>query len=134
MILTTTLVVLLLIPIGAYWVNKKLLSGKLRNVSISAISAISAICVYAFILAGVAYIEYKLDAELAAFDLNGDGIFSGNEITPEQGKAMYRVIADTGRTFAPFTGAIFSVIYFLSIWLLLSIIAWVGKWRESRNT
>ena len=129
--LATTLVVLLLIPIGVNWVNKKLLSGKLRNVSISAISAI---CIYAFILAGVAYIEYKLDAELAAFDLNGDGIFSGNEITPEQGKAMYRVIADTGRTFAPFTGAIFSVIYFLSIWLLLSIIAWVGKWRESRNT
>ena len=131
MSLITTLVVLLLIPIVAYGVNERLLAGKLRTVSVSAISAA---CVYAFILASVAYIEYKLDAELAAFDLNGDGIFSGSEITPEQEKAMYRVVADTGRTFAPFTGAIFSAIYFLGVWLLLSVISWVGKWHASKNT
>lgn len=131
MSLATTIAVLLFVPIFVWAVNYKLLSSKLKNVSISAISAVF---LYVFILVSVAYVEQKLDSELAAFDLNGDGFFSGNEITPEQEKAMYRVTADTGRTFAPFTGAIFSAIYFFMIWLVFSIVLWLGKWRASRNT
>ncbi|TNC85122.1 MAG: hypothetical protein CSH37_08820 [Thalassolituus sp.] len=127
---TIVLTVILLIPVAVFFLNKKLFSGRLRNASIAVISAA---CIYVSILASVAYIEYSLDAELAAFDLNGDGVFSGNEINIEQERAMHRVTADTGRTFAPFTGAIFSVIYFLGVWFLLSIIRWVGNWREHRK-
>lgn len=129
--LTITIAALLLIPVISWGVNQKLFSRKLKNVSVSAISAVF---LYAIILVSVVYVEQKLDAELAAFDLDGNGIFSGSEITPEQEKAMYRVTADTGRTFAPFTGAIFAAIYFLITWLVFSIISWIGKWRASKNT
>lgn len=124
--LAITIAVLLLIPIFVLVVNKKLFSSKLKNVSVSAISAVF---LYLFILVSVAYVEQRLDSELAAFDLNGDGFFSGSEVTSEQEKAMFRVTADTGRTFAPFTGAIFSVIYFLIVWLLISFVSWLGNWR-----
>jgi hypothetical protein len=118
--------VLILMPLTVCKANQKLYDGKLKQVSISAISALF---VYFLLIVNVIYIEHKLDSELAAFDLNGDGIFSGGEITPEQEKAMHRVVADTGRTFAPITGAIFSVVYFFGLWLLFSIVSWVGKWR-----
>lgn len=48
---------------------------------------------------------------LNSFDLDDDGFFSGDEITPEQQQAMQRVSNDTGRALAPITGAIFSFIY-----------------------
>lgn len=38
---------------------------------------------------------------LNSFDLDGDGFFSGDEITPEQQQAMQRVSNDTGRALAP---------------------------------
>ncbi len=131
MSLATTIAVLLLIPAIARVANQKLFNSKLKNVSVAAISAIF---LYVFILVSVAYVEQKLDAELAAFDLDGNGIFSGSEITPEQEKAMYRVTADTGRTFAPFTGAIFSTIYFVITWLAFSITSWFGRRHASKNT
>jgi hypothetical protein len=120
MSLIVVFLVLTLTPLTVWGVNHKFLSGKLKNVSISAISAT---LVYAFIIVSVAYVEHKLDIELAAFDLNGDGFFSGNEITQNQEKAMYRVTSDTGRTFAPYTGTVFSVFYFLVVWFLLFIIS-----------
>lgn len=113
--------VLLLIPSIVCLVNSKLYSGKLKNVSFAALSAV---LFYLFILVSVAYIEIKLDVKLASFDLNGDGTFSGNEITPEQEEAMHRVISDTARTLAPVTGAVFSIIYFLGLWLLLTVFRW----------
>ncbi|MEP0177922.1 MAG: hypothetical protein ABJH28_03650 [Paraglaciecola sp.] len=131
MSLVTAIAALLFIPAVVWVANLKLFNSKLKNVSVAAISAI---CLYVFILVSVAYVEQKLNAELAAFDLDGNGLFSGAEITPEQEKAMYRVTADTGRTFAPFTGAIFSTLYFLITWLAFSITSWVGRWHASKNT
>lgn len=118
-------IVLFLAPVIVCVMNNNLYSGRLRSVPISAISAV---LVYLFILGSVTFIELKLDAEMTAFDLNGDGVFSGNEITPEQ--AMHRVIADTGRTFAPITGAVFSIFYFLGVWLLLVIIKLLVKMKN----
>ncbi|EIK43143.1 hypothetical protein O59_004247 [Cellvibrio sp. BR] len=114
-----------------YLANKLLYSGKLRNYSVALISAL---LVYIFIIVSVAYINNKLDNQLAAFDLNGDGIFSGIEITPDQEKAMQEVIADTGRTFAPITGAIFCSIYFLVLWLVLTVFPQVVKLFSQKIT
>lgn len=100
----------------------------------SMVSLISAIVVYAAIIISVNLTEQRLDNELAAFDLNGDGIFSGKEITPESEAAMYRVTADTGRTFAPFTGAIFSLIYFLLLWAVVSAYGWIKRRHASSST
>lgn len=106
-------------PAFVWLVSRSILRGRLRNLSIAAISAA---CVYVFILLSVAYVNQKLDADLAAFDLNGDGIFAGAEITPEQEAAMQRVTSDTGRALAPFTGAVFAIIYFTGVWFLLAIV------------
>lgn len=131
MSLITMLAVMLLIPFIVWGASRKIFSNRLKNVSVAAISAV---ILYAFILVSVAYIEQKFNTELAAFDLNGDGTFSDSEITQEQEKAMYRVTADTGRTFAPFTGAIFSFLYFIGIWVIFLIISWVGKRCANSST
>ena len=122
---------LLAIPFFIFLGSKKLFSGNLRN---SSVSAISAVFVYVLILLYVEYIENKLNIELDAFDLNKDGFFSGHEITPEQEKAMYRVTSDTARNLAPFTGAIFSVLYFLCIWLFFSMTSRVNNWYANKST
>ena len=67
---------------------------------------------YVSVLVEVSIYDYQLEKQLYSFDLNGDGVFSGSEITPEQEEAMIKFIGDTGRTFAPITGAIFSFMYF----------------------
>lgn len=80
------------------------------------------------------YIENKFDTELASFDLNNDGIFSGIEVTPEQEGAMHNVTSDTGRNLAPFTGAIFSFMYFFVTWALFTLITWLHKQYAIKNT
>lgn len=67
---------------------------------------------YVTLLIIVKIIDLRLEKELYSFDLNHDGVFSGSEICPEQELAMKAFIQDTGRTFAPITGAFFSLIYF----------------------
>jgi len=118
----------LLIPLIVYFCSKQVFDRNLKNVSIAAISAV---LMYLFIIGSALYIEYKLDAELTAFDLDNDGFFSGSEVTPDQEKAMQRVIYDTGRTFAPITGAIFSIFYFFLLWLLFSAVSIFKKWQKN---
>lgn len=65
-----------------------------------------------FIVVGTAVLyERHLDAVLAAFDHDGDGIFAGDEVTPEQKRALSRVANDLSRTLAPITGAAFAAGY-----------------------
>ena len=109
---------LVFLPILLSFINSKVLSNKHINTTLAIISAL---CFYVFVLASVAHIDRELDTELAKFDLNGDSFFSGEEINPEQEKAMLRVVSDTGRNFAPLTGGIFSFLYFL----LLCLIFWL---------
>jgi hypothetical protein len=74
---------------------------------------------YGLIIYSVFGYEVYLEFQLNKFDLNNDGIFSGLEITASQELAMSRVTSDTGITFAPFTGFIFSgLISFLSLLIL----------------
>lgn len=131
MSLAAALTALLLIPAFVWGVNRKVLSNRLNNISVAAISAV---LLYIFILASVAYIEQQLDAKLEALDTNGDGVFAGNEVTPEQKEVMYEMTADTGRTFAPYTGAMFSFMYFFGVWAVLAAISRVNRRYESSNT
>ena len=55
--------------------------------------------------------DHHLNEELAAFDRNGDGFFTGAEISPEQEQAMFRVTNDLSRVFAPIAGSVFSIGY-----------------------
>lgn len=73
--------------------------------------SISTLLIYGLIVGYVAFADHQLKLELNEYDLNGDGVFSEYEITPEQKEAMRRVISDTARCLAPITGAIFAIGY-----------------------
>ncbi len=66
------------------------------------------------------YDSISCQLTLNKYDLNKDGIFSGNEVTEEQKQAMQNLINDTGRNLVFITGFLFSLaiscsIYFLGI-------------------
>lgn len=84
---------------------------------------------YVSVLVEVSIYDYQLEEQLYSFDLNGDGVFSGSEITPEQEEAMIKFIGDTGRTFAPITGVIFSFMYFPFALLIECLIDFIIKRR-----
>lgn len=63
-----------------------------------------------------------LDARLDSFDLDGNGFFSGEEITPEQEAAMSAVTNDTARTLAPVTGLFVSFFHYFVSEVILAII------------
>jgi hypothetical protein len=60
------------------------------------------------IVGGATYSDISSELILRKFDLNEDGVFSGNEITPEQKVIMRRNISDTGRNISFINGLIFS--------------------------
>ena len=84
---------------------------------------------YVSVLVEVSIYDYQLEEQLYSFDLNGDGVFSGSEITPEQEEAMIKFIGDTGRTFVPITGVIFSFMYFPFALLIECLIDFIIKRR-----
>jgi hypothetical protein len=75
-------------------------------------------------------IDASLEKELYAFDLNGDGVFSGLEINPAQQEAMANFVNDTGRAMAPITGAIFSVTYIAISFTVYFFASWA--WSKYR--
>lgn len=64
--------------------------------------------------------DIKYQKDLQKFELNNDGIYSENEITPAQKEASFRLISDVGRNLSVFTGVfiagIFSIISYIIIW------------------
>lgn len=103
--------------------TKKNLARK-RNILFALIQII---IFYFSLLIIVKIIDLQLEKELYSFDLNGDGIFSGDEITPEQEKAMRNYIGDAGRTLAPITGAVYSLLYFPIAIGIEFLIDWIVK-------
>jgi hypothetical protein len=87
---------------------------------------------YVSVLVEVSIYDYQLEKQLYSFDLNGDGVFSGSEITPEQEEAMIKFVGDTGRTFAPITCAIFSFMYFPLALLIELLIDFIIKRRMKK--
>jgi len=73
---------------------------------------------YLLIVIGAAYTDISLQLKLRAFDLDGNGFFSGNEITAKQEAVTSELIADTGRTFSFITGLIFSGLISIPIFVI----------------
>ena len=69
--------------------------------------------VFALYVGSAIITGYYLDKKLNSFDLNGDGFFSGEEITPEQISTMQAWTNDLGRNLAPFVAGTFFVINFI---------------------
>lgn len=109
-----------------FYLNRLRLKGN-SKLSINKIALFSSLLTYIKTVASTSYLNLKYQSELDAFDLNKDGLFSGNEINEEQQKAMRKVISDTGRNFAPFTGILISMIYYIILLLTLSLINKMSK-------
>lgn len=119
----------LLFPWAIFIANLRLFHGKRRLIAVLA----SLVLTYATIILQVHLIDTRLENELNAFDLNGDGIFSDAEITPAQQAAMAALTNDAGRAMAPITGAIFSVLYVAACLIIWSSASWVwSKYRARR--
>jgi len=94
---------------------------------------ISTITCYFCIIFSVYSIDWHYEYELNKFDLDGDGMLSGAEITPEMNKTMKKLTNDTGRTFAPITGAIISPIYNGFWFVIFSILTYFRYQIKSKR-
>ncbi len=107
-----------------------ILSTKLWGVNFSSALKFS-IYIFAVIYGLIIYssllTEFYLDYQLNKFDLNNDGMFSGAEVTQGQQLAMQKVVSDTARTFAPFTGFVFSGLISLIFYIGFKLVSLVKK-------
>ena len=62
---------------------------------------------YSLVVGSATLTDIKYQRELASYDLDNDGLFAANEITPNQEVAMFRLTNDLGRNLTVFSGAIF---------------------------
>jgi len=85
----------------------------------------STILCYICVILSVWSIGNYYEYQLYKYDLDGDGMFSGAELTPEMDQAMKRLTNDTGRTFAPIIGAIVSPFYNILWFLFFALLTWI---------
>ena len=122
-------VIAILLPWAIFVANIKLFRGKYKVISV----VVSAVLVYAALILQVHLDDARLEKALYAFDLNGDGVFSGTEINSDQEAAMANFVNDTGRAMAPITGAIFSTLYTAISFMLFFFASWLrSKYRAKR--
>lgn len=77
--------------------------------------------VYSIILTIAMISGLSYQVQLNNFDLNGDGLFSGEEITPELEATMSKLTNDTGRNLSFITGLIFSFFISAIVYLIAKI-------------
>lgn len=82
------------------------------------------------IIGGAMYFDVQLKLNLQDFDLNGDGLFTGKEITEEQTMALYKVSNDVARHFSFITGIIISAILTVCLLGLRSLIICLNRKRK----
>ena len=82
------------------------------------------------VLAHDQYLNYKLEQ----LDLNGDGVFSQEEHTPEQQMYFEAMINDSGRIYLPIFGSVFSLISTFSLALVLRAYELVEREKRKPDT
>jgi hypothetical protein len=115
------------------WLALSIHSLVLGNRRLLLSACIGAVGTYVLLLWYVHALDAEIAATLSSFDLNHDGGFSGNELTPAYEDAMAAYSNDTGRGIAPITGAVFALVYgalALGAWLLCANI--LQRMRRNR--
>ena len=92
---------------------------------------VSAVLILATVVGTAALYDRHLHAELAVFDRDGDGIFAGDEMTPDQERALSRVTNGLSRKLAPITSGVFGLVY--SALVFGGAAAATGMWRRWRS-
>lgn len=105
-----TLVLLLITsPILFNFINKKLLNAKY---TFNDIAFLSSITVFIFFIAIQILAGYQSDVLLNSFDLNDDGVFSEEEMTPDFYKAMHIWTEDFGIGYTIVLGLLICSLYY----------------------
>jgi uncharacterized membrane protein YciS (DUF1049 family) len=86
--------------------------------------------VYLLIVGSATFEDIYYQWDLNRYDLDKDGMFSGKEITAEQGKAMRKLTYDTGRNFSFITGFVFALIISTAIYISGRVLL---KLKENKN-
>ena len=119
------------LPFLITFINHHLLHKKFGNLALWLVACV--LC-WLLIQGSVQLIEWTLQMQLDSFDLNHDGIFSPDEITPQQeqafNQAFNNVVSDTGRALAPITGAIDSIFYNSIVFGLLAFFKYNKKMSD----
>jgi hypothetical protein len=110
----------------AYW-NRKYNNNRLTNFLIALFSTI---IFYISIIVMMITIRLLMKIEHDSFDLDGNGFITGEEVTPASIESNRNAVHDTGLSMAPFTGILFSIIYFILIIIPLAI----SNRRKKSNT
>jgi hypothetical protein len=118
---------LLALPLLLFMVNKWVLNRRLQP---QWLMLINFALTYLIILVGSQLIEYRLENDLKAFDLNNDGVFSGAEVTPQQQAAARELERISARTLAPAIGFIFAFFYSA---LFYAVLIAANKIREKSD-
>lgn len=116
---------LLFTPLIGFWAKGRL------GLQWWQIFMLTSLVAYLLIVLGALAAGWYADAVLQSYDLDGNGMFSGDELTPEQDKAMQQVVRDAGRTFAPIVGLVFAPLGVLLGFVGCSIM--VGLWQRIIN-
>lgn len=80
-----------------------------RNKKILWASLLVFFLIYLFLVGGALYEDIYLQWNLAKYDLNKNGFFEVNEMTPSQIELSQRLVNDVGRNFIIITGLLFSL-------------------------
>jgi len=82
------------------------------------VSILFFLIIYTIIVGSATFEDIYCQLDLNKYDLNMDGVFSGNEINTYQQAAYERLINDLGRNFTVFTGLIFSGVISLFVFII----------------
>ena len=82
---------------------------------------------YVVLMFNVAAVNAELQRDLARYDLDGDGGFTDQEMTPDAQRAMNAVASDTGRALAPVTGIPITLIWTTINFIILALIDRVSR-------
>ena len=77
--------------------------------------------VYLFFIGSALFYDIYYQWDLNNYDLNNDGFFTGDEITPEQEEAMFRLTNDVGRNFS-FVISFIPAIFVASIFYIIGVL------------
>ena len=120
---------LLALPLLLMFLRKVVLKNRIKQ---EWVVLINIVATYLLIIAGTMALEYYFNSQLTAFDLNGDGLFTGEEVTAEQQAAQREVERMSARTLAPATGAIFAFFYSALFYCALIVIGSI-KNKDNEN-
>lgn len=121
---------LLALPLILMLLRKLVLNNSIRQ---EWVILANIVATYLLIIAGTLTIDHYYASKLAAFDLNGDGLFTGIEVTAEQQAAQSEVERMSARTLAPVTGAMFAFFYSALFYCVLIVINSVKNKDEEQD-